>query len=910
MFVQHVPLHNTTLLSCIKPRVFFIEFFISGLYESLNMEMKPNQVVYDNEQVNYCINIHNPRCVIVGNQNCITLPEEEGTLAAAAEINNHVTVASSKLSTILPQKPYHELKQRTCELDEMTTMFESMENILHDEPAVITLFLTGAPGTGKTELARQFGKKFSKIKPNGKKDPPLVITLNADSAKSLLQSLPDVLMTKHLAKKNENYQEMDLTRFYLEELRKLLQRYHGDWLLILDDMRYGEELNSVFPRPGDNAWGKGKVLVTSQDNSLVTASCPYACMYRMKGMTEDDALDLLQEISGADVDYFAVKVAKELNYFPLSLACAATYVGQMKQDRQLANLPWEEFLANYHKQKGKLQYRTFKNNNYTYPRSMAVVARLAATRIAKHSDIMRLTFDFLSYCSLNSVPLDSVSDYVQANLGQNDSDRVAIKGEISRCSLLIHCCSGVPSVETISFHQVMHNAFKNTMNERDAEFDESERRDKFVNMVKSMNTSLEKVLKEPSCPDNLTMQILMSPHLESFVTHGNLEKWNMSGEFVIMSVNIARCLYHISGVTDNQRVQYLESAHKIALSLDLVHGIDYCALLSRLGFYYRELHLLEESERILKKALTMTSFKIDKEWLLLKSSILKTLSWTYKLLRKFEQSVQAMQESINIATKVYGAGDETELVERLGELAFFHSDRYEMGKAKESVDEARRIVVEQIKNADLRTAAAFRDSGKIYLHCAYRELELGKKNELLRKSCQFHADALNLFENFYESKDHLDIAGVLITHAAVCKELGDFESAMRLVERAAQIYTGVQHDIGLSFALSYKADILLANGSTQEATRLLSNSLGAKFLLASLFLRKRKFSEARKMFRDVLADHELLGKSIPSHRWLQQTKTFMEECNCEMSKMRFVFFIKAAFAVVVIFVGVLLKVVI
>ena len=800
----------------------------------------------------------------------------------------------SKSYVMLPKKPYHYCQTRTRELDNLTLRFDRMQSIAGDE-CVVTTFLTGPPGSGKTQLAGQFGERISKRESNTNCPPPLVFTLNADSAKSLVLSAKDVIDLLSLTKKavREGDEEINVVRLYLEEIRRFLQKYRGEWLLIFDNVFHHNEITTILPQPGNRDWGRGKVLVTSQDNNLVQAGNPYAdvcCLH--KGMEKEDAKALLEEVGGANAcdSEMIDQVAKELDYAPLSLACAATCVRQMSLDRPSIN-PWEQFLAVYREKKGQLQYTTFGRNNDVYPHSMAFVVKLAVEQMENSSEVLRLTFEFLSYCSLNPVPLVAVNHYVRANLEQCDNaDDQEIKGEISRCSLLIHDCKSCldcSPIETIAFHQVVSHAFELSRTERDANLSEEEKKRKFGGVVSSMNASLTLNVIRPDSPESVVFQILLSVHLESLIAYAKSKNWMKSEEFVMMSVNVVRCLYHVPGGTDAQRMKYLKTALQVADEIQIT-AINYCYLLESLGFYHREMHQLGESEKVLKQALAMTEEHLDnREWLALKASILKTLSWTYKLLRKLDQAIEKMELSINVNNvirEVYGSNCD-EIVESLCELAIVYRDLKEMVKAKERVDEARRLAEERRPNRDLKMAKAFCVSGKIYLHCSYGEEEHVKKNELLEKSREFHEEALEIYEGFY-GKDHLDNAGVLITYAAVCKELGKSDRAMVLVKRAVKVYQAIQHEIGLCFARSQEADILLASGRVEEDTRLLSVSLGAKFLLASLFRDKKKFFEAREMFDEVLIAIKQPGKSLPSRRWAEQAKEFESECNVELSRNR------------------------
>ena len=758
---------------------------------------------------------------------------------------------------------------------------------------VNTLYLTGPPGSGKSQLARQFGEQFRKRSPNSENSRPLVLTLNADSVKSLLQSTKNLLDKLGLTKKlkmPEDANEIDIAGLYVEELRKSLKNYPGKWLLILDNMFRDVETNDILPKPGNEDWGEGKVLVTSQDSDLVPACHENARHYSLKsGMDPSGALDLLSDVSGMSTDEFAVELAKELEFFPLSLACAATYVGQMKADRGLNAFSWQQFLDLYRKQKETLTYRTYVAFNVQYPYSMVVAARLAVKRLAGCSDILRHTFHFLSFCTLNPVPLIVVSNFVKARLTSKDIPCEEIEAEIARCSLLLNVLSGSQAMESIKFHQVIGEAFKHLREEPGytGNLDEEATTKDYILVLKSLNESLK-----ASIPNNdsrsVALKILSSPHLKSFIDHGKSKEWSVSAEYVVALCYLADSLYHVPGITEEKRIAYLESAYTISKKLSPpMKSITLCKVLKGLGFYYREAGRLDDSVEILLKAIVLTENETDSEWLALKSSIFNVLSWTYKLQKKLHIAEQTMKESIEFARQAFGEHHE-QIVERLCNLAIIYREMCDMERAKGTIDEARDLAEKVTEEFGITRAQAANYSAKIYLRCAEMNDNLERKQQLLTDSLKLHAEALKIYKHVL-GENHIYVAGVLMTYAVVNKELKDYELALEQVERAEQIYTNVEH-IELRSALRYKTEVLLAFGNANEEAEQtakrsleLENCGRARFLLAQVYHQQKRFREAQGIFKEVLARWKS-GVLPATHIWVKLAEKLKSECDWEIVK--------------------------
>lgn len=846
------------------------------------------------------VEVKNCKYVFIGDGTIFT-PSEDDVSNTKDAIETLTTLC------ILPGKPFHKCYLRTDELQKIMSWYNEMSNS-EDKMCVSTVYLTGPPGSGKTQIARQFGEQFSKKIPSYKNYRPLVLTLNTDSVESLLQSTKNVLDKLGLTKgleipKDDN--ETNLVRLYVGELGKVLKKYPGKWLLILDNMFRDVEIN-ILPKPGSEDWGEGNILVTSQDSDLVPACHEFARHYSLgSGMDKSAALDLLRNVSGISTDEFAVELAEELEFFPLSLACAATYVGQMIADRPSSGFSWKHFLALYREKREALTYRTYAAFN-VYPHSMAVAARLAVKRLAECSDVLRHTFHFLSYCTLSPVPLILVSNFVQARLTSKDIPFEEIQAEISRCSLLLNVLSGFQSVETIKFHQVIGEAFKYLREEPGCieNLDEEATRKNYVFVLKSLNESLKASIPNYDSR-SVAVKVLVSPHLKSFISYGKSKEWNVSAEFVVALSYLGDSLYHVPGITEAERIACLELAREISGNLPQpITNISYCQILKGLGFYYREADQLDKSVVVLKQALALTENQYDAAWLALKSSILNVLSWTYKLQMKLDVAEQTMRESIEILNQ---AGDRQEqIVERLCNLAIIYREKCEMERAKETADEARELAETTTDEWHLSRAQAANYSAKIYLRCAEMNDDLAQKQELLIASRNLHAEALNIYENVL-GQNHIYVAGVCMTYAVVNKELKACNVALEQVERAVKIYSDVEHTV-LNSALCYKTEVLLAVGNaSKEAEQTikrsieLSNCARARFLLAQVYLQQKRFKEARDIFKEVLTRWNS-GILPATHVWVKLAQKLKAECDRGILKQ----YLPIIVMVVVVLVSVLL----
>ena len=628
----------------------------------------------------------NPKNLYLNNcQNVFIGDNNDISLKSSSEQDNRLEkheAKQKKVINVYPNKPFHVFRARRKELNQIESLFSALPE---DEDVVKTVYLTGQPGSGKTELARQYGEQFNNERSLSNASKAVVITLNGSSEESLFKSVNEARRKLRLPMCMK--QTTPNLNSLMKEIKDHFRDYGGTWLLIVDDM-FKNNFNSLFPRPGSKEWGGGRVLVTTQDNDLVPACHQFAQKLSLnEGMTKEDALALLKEISDVEVEQnvSAKEIIEELRYLPLALACCATYVGETREDRASTQFGWKEYLKLY-RSNVELESRTFLYNNEVYPFSMTTATTMAVERMEEKSDVLRLTFSFLSHCALLPVPLNVLAHYVENNLPVLDDKTstakknkiLEIKNEISRCILLSRGQS--QNVETIKCHQVIHSSFRSVEKTKNSE----QRENEFVEMMKSLNEVLD--FMDNTDREDVLLKVLLRPHVKTFVDFANRMSWNNTAEFVLLSMKNGQFLYSTSKIPEEEAVKSLELLYNISLESNLTDE-NRCDILANLGFYYLELDRDQEALNFLCAAYSMTEGKSEKEWLLLKCRISFNLARTYYTGDSVDLAIEMMKRSIELAKEVY-VNEEDNVMIRFVWLASFYLSWNKFWKLAEVVNEA------------------------------------------------------------------------------------------------------------------------------------------------------------------------------------------------------------------------------
>ncbi|XP_044174571.1 uncharacterized protein LOC122958129, partial [Acropora millepora] len=321
---------------------------------------------------------------------------------------------------ILPPKPSHDVAPRNDEVAKITKVLKQLKET--NESRLSYLYISGNPGSGKSQLARLVAKQIFKQSTDA-----FVMTLNAANLDRLLDSYvsfarhlkcSEYAITNTLNDKDLNTQEKIA---YMKSLAGTKVELYTSWLLLVDNVVSIPEMYAHLPDTGNSHWSKGQLLITSQDTTSIPSDNSFIKQMSVsKGMAPSVATSLLATISGIADDETAKKVADALDYQPLALASAATFVKLLCDSKPSSNVGWRDFLEKL--DEGQLQNTEsfLSNTNASYPYSMTTAIALAVEKSMSSDRVLKHGFDVISLCAPQPLNLDIVTNYVQKAAENSD----------------------------------------------------------------------------------------------------------------------------------------------------------------------------------------------------------------------------------------------------------------------------------------------------------------------------------------------------------------------------------------------------------------------------------------------------------------------------------------------------------
>ena len=368
---------------------------------------------------------------------------------------------------ILPPKPSHEIASRESEVGKITKQLERLREA--NENGLSYLYISGNPGSGKSQLAGLVAQHFYETASKDLKTPTFVMTLNAESSKTLLESYaslgrqikcPEYTIMQTLNSTDMQFEEQ------INNLKDLIATkipLYGSWLLVVDNVSRLCVVSDFLPRPGNQQWTKGQLLITTQNSLSIPSESSFVSHISVsEGMVPTDARCFLAKVSGIRQQGMEDKIAKALDYQPLALASAGVYMKKVRESKVARSFGWEEYLEKLERGMRALTEKELTKTNPSYRKSMTVATKLAIERAINNDSVVKSAFTLLSLCSLQPLHLDILMNYILNDQNPHlDKEEIAL--QIQGYSLLLfdERESGI----FVSVHQVVHEASKSVINE-------------------------------------------------------------------------------------------------------------------------------------------------------------------------------------------------------------------------------------------------------------------------------------------------------------------------------------------------------------------------------------------------------------------------------------------------------------
>ncbi|KXJ05707.1 Nephrocystin-3, partial [Exaiptasia diaphana] len=640
-------------------------------------------------------------------------------------------------------------------------------------PTEVThVYLSGNPGCGKSETARQVGEKFFD-ETESASSKTFVATLNASSLESLLKSYID--FARQLRVDEEYIQNILSSKTHSQPEDKIWQlkglvnqklTFFSSWLIIIDNVVSLKKVSKFFPHFGEKTTAKAQVLVTTQDGPSIPLPSPnFYHKSLSEGMKPEDAVNALCTISHQFQDKDVVfEIAKALDYQPLALACTAVYM------KSVCNQPWSSCLQKiYEGKREKTEKQYLETNSQVYSQTMTTAVKMALDRVVTEDEVMMFALQMLSVVAQDPIPIKYVVQYVL--LCMPDEDEEFIEAHIARSSLILKSDDD----QYVRVHQVVHAVLQDTVRHT-VEGDCL----RVAKLIKSFSQLAINDIEEPDydfimsikslTSHFVTLKEVISPNLQPFMALTKKEALCVSK---CLSCCIGKVCY-MNGQLKAAR-SYLEMS--IALKEHFCSGERHLIERNTLGEILYDLQDFRKSKLCFEQALPSHHYQsINKksglDWRVL-TNLWLTLS--KKEVGEYQKAESCLNEALPYIAKLIHHADIQYAGKILNNIAMVHFYLENYAEAKKFMEEA--LTMDKEKYG----------ANHPFVSEKYNDLALVLKAVGEHKTAvEYLQTAVQIGKSCYEEK-HPYLSTYLGNLGNVFRELGEYEEAKKHIEEAIAI---------------------------------------------------------------------------------------------------------------------------
>ena len=624
---------------------------------------------------------------------------------------------------LLTSNPPHKIILRRREVSKIIGKMKALEE--RSNGAVSTIYLSGMPGCGKSQIARQTGEQFFTMKSGKSKSLTFVATLNAESLETLRDSyfsLAKKLGVSEYAISKLAIAELESADEIIRHLQRLIRQNTNlfySWLMIADNVGDLVLVRSFLPQTGCKDWGRGQVLITTQDASAIPTSAPHTYHESLSaGMRLDDALQLLKEVSQIVFSHeLAEEVLEVLEFQPLALAAAAFYVNTVVNHGS-PNYTWKNYLEVCSRGERESTEKRLAMESEAYSKTMTTSIKMALKTFSDREDVLRQTFLLFSLIASDPLPIEVAVDFVRARTSGNTDELIRtkiIKSTLITCLYNEDRSSGYLKVPT-TVYKILKETSTSSFSERVPSIChaiiafhsliESERGNLFQSP--QVCVKLRRVTAHSKCLHNILTatfpdKFTWKKRLTSFITLNTIILW-LSGTAAVCCdlsnpsdanlFSTSTCelavysdgLVRANALTVHGRVLMMSCNHKISNQVferaieiyKISDGVEH----PKLSHCARHIEVLEYFE----KALAIRKKTLGEEHTDVAESH-NNLGVVYSHLAEYNKAEEHYEKALFIWKKIYGE-EHAHVASSYNNLGTVFSHRGKYSKAKELYEKA------------------------------------------------------------------------------------------------------------------------------------------------------------------------------------------------------------------------------
>ena len=700
---------------------------------------------------------------------------------------------------ILPPKPTHDISAHEPEVGEITQQLKALKGANDDGLSI--LYISGNPGSGKSQLARLAAKRFYDEVKEIPSALSFVMTLNADNLETLLESYvsfarhckcPEYAVTNTLTFKDLSTEEKIAS---LKTLISAKIELYTSWLLVVDNVTSVSRVHVHLPDPGNEQWGRGQLLITTQDTtSIPLTSSSIQHISASKGMHPDDASSLLRRLSGVSDNEMEKEIVRVLDYQPLALASAATYVRQVRQSKVASNFGWVDYLKKLDKGQRSATESILAETNPSYQKSMTTAITLAMEKAMETDKVIHHVFTFLSLCAPQPILQDIVINYIM-EVDEEFEDEDMIGTRISRCSLLLF--KEEESGVYIRVHGVVHYVINSvakdyakdkyieavdgavTLFSKFKDLDFQVIGAKIAPHLRTLIIKIETLFSEQRISQTLEMGLFpLQSHPHGFEILGKMCRNHYEFHAALKYFQVAQLgpgQVHVATSHNNLAMAYrdlgdLEQAkdyYARALDIDLKklgpEHVNVATWYNNLGEVHSKLGDLEKAKDCCARALDIHLKKVGPEHVTL-APCYNNLGTVHRALADIEQASDCHARALDIRLKKLGP-EHVHVATSYNNLGLVRSELGDLEQAKDCHERALDISLKKLGPEDINVATSCSNLGLVHR-------ELGN----LERAKDCHARALDIRLK-KRGPEHIDVANSYHNLGIVRSLLGDLEQA-------------------------------------------------------------------------------------------------------------------------------------